>query len=184
MKLQVFATLFAIALVAPTAAVGQTPAETPDPQRDVTREQVRDVLASAGRLPDVNISFRQSTKQPYNFVGDITTGLSNADSFEVVVSITRLSVVRFFVYPHYNGSYINTKKARYPSGLKDKLLYFTDQNFLYWGADETNDVFCGFTFTLESEFPKESFVAVLRSIRNTDRFVGQLRPFIDGTAAK
>ena len=30
-------------------------------------------------------------------------------------------------------------------------------------------------------FPSDAIVIVLRSIRNTDKFVGQLRPFIDGT---
>lgn len=184
MKLPVFAALFALALAAPTAALAQTPAKTPDPQRDATREQLRQVLASAGQLSDVNISFRQSTKQPYNFTGTTTAGLSNADSLEVVVSVGERDTIRIFVYPHYNGSYINTKRARDPDGLKDKLLYLTSQNFLYWGADDTSDVFSGFTFTLESGFPKEAIVLVLRSIHNTDRFVGQLRPFIDGTSAK
>jgi hypothetical protein len=184
MKSPILAALFALAIVVPTVALAQAPATTPDPQRDATREQLRQTLASAGQLSDVNISFRQSVKQPYNFVGVVSAGLANADSLEVVVLVSRHNTIGFRVYPHYNGGYINTKKARDPGGLKDKLLYFSDQNFLYWGADETYDVFSGYTFTLESGFPQEAIVSVLRSIRNTDRFVGQLRPFVDGTAAK
>jgi hypothetical protein len=182
MKHPIFVALFAMALVAPTLA--QTPAGAPDPGRDAAREQLRQVLASAGQLPDVNISFQQSSKPPYNFIGTTSAGLSNADSLEVVVSLGEHDTIRVWVYPHYNGGYINTKKARDPSGLKDKLLYFTDRNFLFWGADETYDVFSGYLFTLESGFPKDAIVQVLRSIHNTDIFVGQLRPFIDGTSAK
>jgi hypothetical protein len=38
--------------------------------------------------------------------------------------------------------------------------------------------FCGYTITLESGFPADAITTVLRSIRNTDKFVGQLKPFI------
>jgi hypothetical protein len=154
MKHPAFAALFALTLVAPTATFAQTPAATQDPRRDAMREQLREVLASTGQLPDVNISFRESSKQPYNFIGTTSAGLSNADSLEVVVALGEHDTIRLWVYPHYNGSYINTKKARDPSGLKDKLLYFTDRNFLFWGADETYDVFSGYLFSLESGFPK------------------------------
>jgi hypothetical protein len=64
-----------------------------------------------------------------------------------------------------------------------ELLYLSDQNFLFWGADDTRDVFAGYTFTLESGFPSESIMIVLRSIRNTDKFVGEMRPMIDGSSA-
>ena len=36
--------------------------------------------------------------------------------------------------------------------------------FLYWGADDTRDVFAGYTFTLESGFPSEAIIVVLRSL--------------------
>jgi hypothetical protein len=65
-----------------------------------------------------------------------------------------------------------------------KLLWFSDDNFLFWGADDTSDVFSGYTITLESGFPQDAIVIVLRSIRNTDKFVGELRPFIDGTTGQ
>jgi hypothetical protein len=63
-----------------------------------------------------------------------------------------------------------------------RMLIFSDRNFLFWGADSTDDTFCGYTFTLESGFPDNAIVVVLRSIRSTDKFVGETRPFIDGSA--
>jgi hypothetical protein len=64
-----------------------------------------------------------------------------------------------------------------------QLLLFTNRNFLFWGADDTYDVFAGYTFTLESGFPTEALKVVIRSIVNLDGFVGDLKPLIDGTAA-
>ncbi len=64
-----------------------------------------------------------------------------------------------------------------------KLLAYNDKNFLFWGSDDTNDVFAGYTITLESGYPEEAVRIVLRSIHNTDQFVGEMRPFIDGSAA-
>jgi hypothetical protein len=149
--------------------------------RDTTREKLRQLLDTAGQRKDVNVTFRQATKQPYNFVGVMNDGLKNAESLEIVVSVTANDTIGFRVYPHYNGGYINVDKAKNINGLMRKLLYFSDRNFLYWGADESGDIFSGYTFTLESGFPSEAIVIVLRSIRNTDGFVGDLRPFIEGS---
>ena len=150
--------------------------------RDATREKLRQVLTSAGARSDVNVTFRQSTKNPYNFVGSMT-GLKNAENLEIVVSVTKSDTIGFRIYPHYKGGYINLGKARDANGLMRKLLYYSDQNFLFWGADDTADVFCGYTVTLESGFPQDAIVVILRSIKNTDKFVGEMRPFIDGTTA-
>jgi hypothetical protein len=49
--------------------------------------------------------------------------------------------------------------------------------------DSSSDVFAGYTFTLESGFPEEAVTIVLRSIKNSDKFVGDMRPNIDGTSA-
>ena len=151
--------------------------------RDATRESLRKLLETAGKLTDVNATFRQSTKQPYNFVGSMTDGMSNVDSLEIVISVTTNETIGFRVYPHYKGGYINIKKAQDGPGLMHQMLRFSDSNFLFWGADSTDDVFCGYTFTLESGFPDKAIVVVLRSIRGTDRFAGELRPFIDGSKA-
>ena len=109
--------------------------------------------------------------------------MRNSDSLEIVVSVTKSDTIGFRIYPHYKGEYINLGKARDTNGLMRKLLYYSDQNFLFWGADDTADVFCGYTVTLESGFPSDAIVVILRSIRNTDKFVGEMRPFIDGTTA-
>jgi hypothetical protein len=177
MSLKTFVMLSLLLLV-PSIANAQA-----DPERDATRARLAPVLNSAGARSDVNVAFRQSTKNPYNFTGSMTTGLTNADSLEIVVSVTKSQTIGFRIYPHYKGGYINLGKARDTNGLMRKLLYYSDQNFLFWGADDTADVFCGYTVTLESGFPQDAIVVILRSIKNTDKFVGEMRPFIDGSAA-
>jgi hypothetical protein len=59
------------------------------------------------------------------------------------------------------------------------LLRLSDRAFLFWGADETGDIFTGYTFTLESGFPEEAISIVLKSIVNSDKFVGEMRPLLD-----
>lgn len=152
--------------------------------RDATREKVRHVLERDGRRDDVNCAFSQSTKQPYNFIGVMDEDLKNAESLEIVVRVTANDTIGFRVFPHYKGGYINLDKAKDPKGLMRRLLQYNDENFLFWGADDSKDVFCAYTFTLESGFPDEALTIVLRSIRATDRFVGELRPYIDGSVAK
>ena len=93
---------------------------------------------------------------------------------------------RYDRLPHlsaYKGGYINIDKARNSTQLLRKLLQLNESTFLFWGADDTGDVFTGYTFTLESGFPDEAIKIVLSSIRNSDQFVGELRPSIDGTNA-
>jgi hypothetical protein len=48
--------------------------------------------------------------------------------------------------------------------------------------DEGGDVFSGYTFTLESGFPEAAITIVLRSIANLDKFVGNMKPMIDGNS--
>lgn len=156
------------------------PVHAQDATRDQTRERLRTTLLTYG--PDIGVSFRQSDKQPYNFLGSLTRSLKNAESMEIVISVTQSNTIGFRVYPHVNGGYINVQKARNPSGIMNQLLLFSDRNFLFWGADNTSDVFAGFTFTLESGYPEAAIRIVLRSIANLDQFVGGLRPFIDGSS--
>jgi hypothetical protein len=61
--------------------------------RERTRVRLAALLEKAG--PDVNISFSQSQKQPFNYVGSLRTGLVNADSFEVVISVTSKDTIGF-----------------------------------------------------------------------------------------
>src|SRR5947209_5772054 len=111
------------------------------------------------------------------------TGVANCDALEIVWSITRSSTIGLRAYCHYKGGYINVGRARDPFGLMRRLLYYNDQNFLYWGADDGGDVFTAYSFTLESGFPDDGITAVVRSLRNADKYVGELRPMIDGSAA-
>ena len=150
--------------------------------RERTRQRLAALLQAAG--PGVNVTFRQSEKQPFNYVGSLSTGLVNADSFEIVISVTSKDTLGFRIYPHYNRSYINVDNAKDRLGLMRLLLRLSDRAFLFWGADESGDDFTGYTFTLESGFPDESIKIVLRSIVNSDKFVGEMRPFIDGTTAR
>ena len=174
-----FALLLAACAVPLPAAALSAQASESSAERDATREQLRDTLNRGGARSDVNVVFRQSTKNPYNFIGTMT-GLANSDSFEIVISVTESRTIGFRIYPHYHGGYINLHRARDGAALMAKLLKYNDDNFLFWGADDTADVFAGFTFTLESGFPSEAIVVVLRSLRNQDKYVGEMRPLIDG----
>lgn len=169
MQWRIAAAVFALLLTAVPAS-----AQT---SRDATRESLRGLLTTAGQRSDVNVTFQQSTKNPYNFFGSMK-GFTYSDSLECVVSVTKSDTVGFRIYPHYHSGYINIKKAKNPSALMTKLLLLSDLNFLFWGADDNGDVFAGYTITLESGFPSDAMLVVLRSIRNTDKFVGEMAPYI------
>jgi hypothetical protein len=162
-------------LAAPAAAQSATTS------RDVMRDRLIALLAQVGKRSDVNIDFHQSDKNPYSVTGFLRTGLKNEDGLEVVWSVSKSDTIAMRAYPHYNGSYINLDKVRDYPGFMRTLLKLNDTNFMYWGADNTNDVFVAYEFTLESGFPTEAITVVARSIPNQDQFVGQLRPFVDGT---
>ena len=176
MKLAVLIVLFILTTLCGPAVYSQQDKEA---NRVRTREMLAQLLEKAG--PDLKVSFSQSEKQPFNYVGSLKTGLVNADSFEIVVSVTANETVGFRIYPHYKNGYINVDKAKNSAGLMKLLLRLSDRAFLFWGADEAGDIFTGYTFTLESGFPEEAIGIVLRSIVNSDKFIGEMRPFIDGT---
>jgi hypothetical protein len=142
-----------------------------------TRQRLAELLDKVG--PDINVSFTQSQKQAFNYVGSLRTGLVNAESFEIVISVTPKDTIGFRIYPHYNKGYINVDRVMDRAALMRLLLRLSDRAFLYWGADETGDIFTGYTFTLESGFPEEAITIVLRSIVNSDKFVGEMRPILD-----
>ncbi len=156
---------------------GQTPADT---ARVKTRDQLGLLLDKVG--PTIKVTFRRSDKQPFNYVGLLKDGLTNADSMEIVIGVTADQTIGFRIFPHYNGAYVNVDKAKNSAGLMRELLRLSDKNFLYWGMDESGDVFSGYTFTLESGFPDAAITIVLRSIANLDKFVGNMKPMIDGNS--
>jgi hypothetical protein len=177
--------LFSVALFALLACAGAASAQTAaekEAARVATREKLRQLLATSGPKKGIEIAFRQSDKQPFNFVGVRRGGLTNAEGFEVVIGVSDDATIGFRIYPYYKGGYVNLDKARNGPGLMRKLLNLSNHNFLFWGADDTGDVFAGYTFTLESGFPDRAIEIVLYSIGPLDQYVGQLRPFIDGAA--
>ncbi len=169
--------IFSLMLTSASAAFSQTN----EASRNRTRDALAALLEKAG--PGINVAFRQSTKQPFNYVGVMKQGLVNADSFEIVISVTANETIGFRIYPHYKTGYINVDNVKNSTGMMRQLLRLSDRAFLFWGADESGDIFTGYTFTLESGFPEEAIRIVLRSIVNSDKFIGELRPNIDGTAA-
>ena len=163
-------------LVCATLAAAQTPQEK-EATRIATRERLRQLLTVSGPKRGIEIAFRQSEKQPFNFVGVKRGGFTNAEGFEIVIGVSNDNTIGFRIYPYYKGGYINLGKARDGAGLMHKLLNLNDHNFLFWGGDDTGDVFAGYTFTLESGFPDKSIEIVLYSIAPLDQYVGQMRPF-------
>ena len=172
MKLRYPLSLLLGLLILATTAVAQTDS------RDATREKLRAVLTATG--PKVNIEFRQSDKNPYNFVGVLNTGLTNVDSFEVVVGVTNDATIGFRIYPHYRGAYVNLNRVANLQGLARQLLRLSDTNFLFWGMDEGGDIFAGYTFTLESGFPEQAIRVILYSIKPLDQYLGQMKVNVDG----
>lgn len=147
--------------------------------REKTRERLSALLQRLG--PDLNVSFTPTSKSPFVFSGVMRDGLKNSDQFEIVISVTTKETIGFRIFPHYKGAYINIDKARNSAQLLRKLVQLNDTTFLFWEADDTGDVFTGYTVTLESGFPDKAIEIVLSSIRNSDQFVGELRPAIDGS---
>lgn len=176
------ATLLLLLAAVVLTQVPPAAAQENESPRDVTREKLRTVLETAGKLSDVKATFAQGQKEPYNFVTTIYDNLKHAESLEVVIRVTANDTLSFRVYPHYKEKYINVDKVKDAAGLMRTMLLFSDRNFLYWGIDTAGDAFAGYTITLESGFPDTAVETVVRSIRNTDVFVGTLRPYIDGTA--
>lgn len=170
---------FLVCAVILAAAAPAVFSQEADAARDKTRERLNALLQRVGT--DINVTFKASTKSPFVFTGVMKDGLKNVDQFEIVISVTTKDTIGFRVFPHYKGAYINIDKARNPTQLLRKLAQLNDSTFLFWGADESGDVFTGYTFTLESGFPDKAIEIVLSSIKNSDQFVGEMRPAIDGS---
>ena len=168
--------LFILLLITAAPAHGQQDREA---ARIRTRELLGQVLAKAG--PGINVNFNRSKKETFNYVGVLRTGLVYADIYEIVISVTAHDTIDIRCYPHYKGAYINIDKARNSALLMRQLLRLSDTTFLFWGVDSSGDAFAGYTFTLESGFPEAAIRVVLRSIVNTDKFIGPMRLAIDGT---
>jgi hypothetical protein len=173
--------IFILLLLCAPAVFAQAAAPTPDAARDKTRERLTALLTRVG--PTIKVDFQPSSKSPFVFTGVMREGLKNSESFEIVISVTTNETISFRIFPHFKGGYINIDKARNPTQLMRQLIQYNQKTFLFWGADDTGDVFTGYTFTLESGFPDEAIRIVLGSIKNSDQFIGEMRPSIDGSTA-
>lgn len=176
-RLTIQSLIFVIILVAAPAALAQQ--ETAEAARDKTRQRLSALLQRVGS--DIGVTFQPSSKSQFVFTGVMREGLKNAESLEIVITVTNKDTIGFRIFPHYKGGYINIDKAKNTTQLLRKLVQLNESTFLFWGADDTGDVFTGYTFTLESGFPDEAIRIVLSSIKNSDQFVGELRPSIDGS---
>ncbi len=174
MRRILMAVLFALAITfaAPPVRGQQNEAAA----RIRTREQLGRLLDKVG--PGLNITFRQSEKQTFNFVGLLKQGLTHAESFEVVVGVTQNQTIGFRIFPRYKRGYINIDNVKNAPGLMRLLLRLSDSAFLFWGIDPSGDIFTGYTVTLESGFPEESIKIVLRSIVNSDKFIGEMKSML------
>jgi hypothetical protein len=171
--------MISVLVVAPSVFGQQSAA---DASRQKTRDRLSQLLQRIGT--EVKINFKPSEKQPFVFVGTLTDGLKNSESLEIVLRITTNDTIGIRVFPHYKGGYINIDKARNITQLLRQMAQFNDSTFLFWGADDAGDIFNGYTFTLESGFPDEAIRIVLASVRNSDDYVGKLRPSIDGSTGQ
>ncbi len=169
--------LFVLILISAPAVYGQA-----EVTQEKTRQRLSAFLQREG--PAINVSFRPTEKNQFVFIGSLRDGLKNADSMDIVIQVTQKDTIGFRIFPKYKGAYINIDKARNSAQLLRQLVQFNEKTFLYWGADSDGDVFTGYTFTLESGFPDEAIKIVLASIKNSDQFVGQLRPAIDGSTGQ
>jgi hypothetical protein len=173
-SIAVLFTLLTVLAVSP--ASGQ---ENESAARIRIREQVSQLLEKEG--PGLHIVFRQTDKHPFNFSGLLKEGLMQAESLEIDIGVSQNQTIGFRIYPRYKNGYINIDKVKNSAGLMRQLLRLTDSAFLFWGVDASGDVFTGYTFTLESGFPEESMKVVLKSILNSDKFIGEMKPMIDGS---
>ena len=116
MKTARFLTVVAAVLLSLIAANAQSPAPTPlsadkQAKRDATRERLRAVLTNVPK--GIPITFKQSDKNPYNFVGVYKSDeLKNAGGFEVVIGVSGDETIGFRIYPYFNNGYVNIDKAR------------------------------------------------------------------------
>jgi hypothetical protein len=91
-------------------ASSQTQAEK-DAARIANREKLHRHLIASGPKKRIEIAFRQSDKQPFNFVAVKRGGLANVDGFEIVVGVSADQTIGFRIYPYYKGEYVNIDKA-------------------------------------------------------------------------
>jgi hypothetical protein len=145
--------------------------------RNSNRTQLAAILADAG--PGNGMRFTQSTENLYNYSAFLQSGLRTADSIEVVAGATDSDTIFVRAFPKYKGKYVNVGRVKDPALLARQLLALSPRTFMFWATDETGDVYFGFTFTLESGFPRESIRIVLASIANHDQYLTEIKALLE-----
>ena len=106
------AVLFALAMTFAAPAVqGQ---QNEGAARIRTRELLSQLLDKEG--PGLHIMFRENEKQPFGFVGLLKEGVTQAESFEVLIGVTPNQTLGFRIYPHYKSGYINVDNVKNSAG--------------------------------------------------------------------
>jgi hypothetical protein len=157
-----------VVLAAPSLSAQKIDEET----RYRNREQLSIALRSAADVS--NLNFQPAKVNKFNFSANLTTGLRNAESIEVVVGATDVDTIFLHAYPKYQGAFMNVEKVKNPTAMMRQILKLSGRTFCHWGTDAQGDIFFGFTFTLESGFPVEAIRVVLRSIGNHDQYIAEL----------
>ncbi|MEP7324565.1 MAG: hypothetical protein ABI836_01335, partial [Gemmatimonadota bacterium] len=114
-------TLLGLALLVSLTGTLHAQKNSEEAQRIANREKMRSALTTAG--VKLGVDFRQSDRQPFNFIGSLESGLKNAQSIEILVMIGTRDVITVQAYPHLRGGgYINVGRAGNGTGLMRKLL--------------------------------------------------------------
>ncbi len=177
MKIPVTLLLVAAVSVSANGYAQQNPAARRAANRDAVEKALK---ANRDRI---EFPLVRSESAPFSIVGNLTEGLAHVDALEVIIGVSSADTISVSAYPHYRGGYINIDRLQNAPGLMRQLLRMNDTNFMFWAVDGSGDLYARYTFTLESGIPDESLVVVLRSLKNLDQFVGDMRPNIDGTSA-
>lgn len=129
--------VLAAGIVASLAA--QTTGDTlPTSIREATRARLEALLGTYGKA--LGMRWSRNAKEPFNIVAYYDRDLRYTARFEVVMSITRQNTIGFRAYP---VPHLNIDDARDPSGLMRKMLRLSEQNFLFWAADGSQDIYAG-----------------------------------------
>ena len=168
----VVALTLAALLAAPVGAQ-----KTDDATRERNRSRLEDLLENIE--DETKMRFERNGENKFNYSAILTGGLKTAESFEVVIGATDSDTIFMNAFPKYKGGYINVDKVKNREGLTRQLLRLTSRTFLHWGVDSSGDVYCGFTFTLESGFPDEAISIVLQSVVNHDQYLTEIKALLE-----
>ena len=95
----------------------------------------------------------------------------------MVVGVGDQNTINVMVYPHYKDAYVNIATSKQAAKLTRTLLKMNYETFFFWGADDDNDVYASYKFTLESGYPEESIRTVIQSVPLLDKYIGEFTPY-------